>query len=309
MRIRKFLTIVALTLGLATNSAEAQLDIFPADVGSDEVDEQDLKPTPFFFNTFVDGVGKAKINNTYFKGDKFQFAIANAELGLVCYYNPCYTEGITTSIAYTETYYGWRENPWFDQEHFQTTSLTFSGFSKRLDRWFWRGMVQFNIDGWNWDGDYAFYNFMMWGRYTLCQDWGIHVGFFAETGMRIDRVYPVIGFDWQISEKWKLNAVFPFDMSLQYAWTKHWTVSLAGRTFDSRHRVNKKNANRQYLARYTNGGIEMMIKYEKNGLTANVHAGSTLGGVYRLSNHDNRDPHHYKLDAAGYAGAEIDVRF
>lgn len=309
MRLKTFFGTTALAMSMIFFNAEAQEDIFTSDVGSVDISDPADHPRPFFFNTFVDATGKAKINNTFFKGDQFQFAIANFEGGSVFYYNPCYIEGAAASLAYTETYYGWKDNPWYGQDHFQTASLSFSAFTKRLDKWFWRAQVQFNLDGWEWDSDYLFYNILLWGRYEICSNWGIHLGFFAETGMQIDRIYPIIGFDWQIAERWKLSAVFPFDVALKYLLTESWTLSIAGRAFDSRHRVNKKQSHAGYLARYLNTGAEFMIRYERGAFEANIHAGSTLGGVYRISDRHNKNAHHYKLDPVGYAGAEIDVKF
>lgn len=292
--------------------AWADEDIYPDDIGSEDIEDATKRSpkTPFSFSGFIDAVGKAKINKGFFKDDDFQFAIANAEAAAVFYYCPAYSEGANIALAYTETYYGWKENPWFDQTHFHTLTLSLGGFTKRLNRWIWRGQVQVNYDGFDkFDSEYFNYNLLLWGRYEVCRSVGIHMGFFAETGMNMDRIYPVIGFDWQIAKRWKLNAVFPFDMNLQYLFNQNWTFCLAGRTFDSRHRVGPKESHPRYVARYSNFGIEAMIRYEGYGTIANIHAGFTTGGMFKVANEHNHHPYHYHLDPAGYVGGAIETKF
>ena len=61
--------------------------------------------------------------------------------------------------------------------------------------------------------------------------------------------------------------------------------------------------------RYQNVGAEFAVKYENSGITASIHAGSTLGGRYRIANRYNHRARNYHLDPAGYVGGEIDVKF
>ncbi len=308
--VKRHIFLAALAVMLNSNSSTwAQQEIY-SDVGSEKIDEVKPQKSPFSFSAFTDVNGKAKINKGFFKGDKFQFGVANGELSCVYYYSPQYEEAANAALAYTETYFGWKENPWFDQTHFHTVTLSLGGITKRFNSWTWRGLLQINYDGFEkFDAEYFNYNIMLWGRYELFKDIGVHMGFFAETGMRMDRIYPIIGFDWKISERWKLNAVFPFDMALQYLIAKHWTIALAGRTFDSRHRVRPHESHSRYVVRYTNFGLEAMLKYEQDGLSANIHAGVTTGGKYRIANAHNHHPHNYHVDPSGYIGALVESRF
>jgi hypothetical protein len=61
--------------------------------------------------------------------------------------------------------------------------------------------------------------------------------------------------------------------------------------------------------RYTNSGAEFVIQYENDSVTANIHAGSTLGGQFRVADHNNNHAKNYDFGSAGYVGAEIDVKF
>ncbi len=158
-------------------------------------------------------------------------------------------------------------------------------------------------------GDYACYDLILWGRYEYCEHIGVHVGFFAQAGMKMDRVYPIVGFDWKLSNRWKLNLVYPVNISLEYLLSKHWTIALAERNFNVRYRVRHRESHPKFLVRYENKGAELAIKYEDNLTTANVHAGYTFGGLFKVANYNNHHPHHYRLDSAGYIGAEATIKF
>ncbi len=305
MKLRVFFATFFILAGVFGWS---EVDIDTEDIGSEKI-EQPAKRTPFSFNTYVDVIGSTKIENGFSKGDKVNFAEAEAEVGMVVYYCPAYTEGARIALGYTTTYLNWSDNPWFDQNHYNAVSLIMSSFTKRLDRWFWRSQLSINFDAANWKGSYTSYDILLWGRYTFLENIGIHLGFLAQTGLRLDRVYPIIGFDWQISRQWKLNLVYPVNISLNYAFTPIWSLAIAGRNFNVRYRVNDDDIFRKALVRYTNFGLEFAIKYETKYVSANIHAGATLAGKYRIANQHNRHAHTYDLKSAGYAGAEMDVSF
>ncbi len=289
----------------------ADMDIDSQDVGSEKITEP-AKSTPFNFNTYVDVIAPAKITKGFHKKEHIDFAEAEAEAGVVVYYCPTYTEGARVSLSYTTTNMFWEQNPFFDQHHFDIVSLNLSGFSKRVNRWFWRTQLTANFDTRHWDGYYTSYDILLWGRYSYCEcsdDIGIHLGFFAQTGLSLDRIYPIIGFDWQISHDWKLSLVYPVNISLTYSFTPAWSAALAARFFNSRFRVNEDEMLPAALVRYTNTGVEFAIKYESSNMSANVHAGATMGGNFRIANKHNHHPHNYHLGSAAYVGAEVDVNF
>lgn len=300
---RRYLTIIAtFSVSLLT----AQIDV--KDIGSETIIEP--KQGPFTLYVDFDAIGSSKINHGFYKGDKIRFAIADAELSGIFYYCPAYHEGANLSISYTYTTIEWHNNPWFNQNHFNTLSISLGGLSKRLYRWFWQGQMTINLDADHWNiDDYATYDLILWGRYTYCDHIGFHVGFIAQTGMQMDRVYPIIGADWRVSPNWKLNLVYPVNVSLEYLVNERWSLALAGRSFNTRYRIGKHEAFSKSVVRYENTGAEFAIKYHRADMTANIHAGTTLGGKFRVANRHNDHPHNYKLDPAGYVGAEVDVRF
>lgn len=293
---------------LPLHSFEAAVEL--QDIGTENMIESDAKKSPFSASIFVDGVAETEIKNGFFRKDKVKFAIANGEVDFIFYYCPAYVEGANISVGYTATKIQWDQNPWFDQSRFDTLSVSLGGFTKRVNRWFWQGQLTINVDTKEWDvREYANYDFLMWGRYTFSDRIGVHVGLIVETGMKMDRVYPILGMDWQISKAWKLNLIFPLNASLQYAMTQHWSFAVASRFFNVRYRVERDEAFSRALIRYQNLGGEFAVMYNSDNFTINVHAGSTVGGRIRIANRDNHHPRHYRLNPSFYAGVEVDATF
>lgn len=280
------------------------------DISQEQIQAKQPKGSPLSLSSTFDGIRKSDINKGYFKEDSVEFAEGNIELDLVYYYNPTYIEGATVGLGYTATYIRWENNPWFDQTHFHTVSLILGGFSKRLERWLWKGQVSINVDANEWDiSEYTNYDLLLWGRYEYWDNVGIHIGFLAETGMKMDRVYPIIGFDWTLSRSWKLSLVYPVNISLDYIYNCNWSFALASRFFDSRFRVKKNQGYSRALVRYSNVGGEFAIKFDDAYMTANIHFGYTFGGRLRIASRHNRHPHNYDLDASAYGGAEVTIKF
>ncbi len=300
--------VIAFLFMLTAFSGWADIDIDQQNIGSETI-TQPAKRTPFSFDTHLDIISSSKIKKGFYKGDEINYAEAEAEVGMILYYCPTYTEGVRVGLAYTPTYLKWHDNPWFDQDHFNIVSLSLAGFSKRIDRWFWRTQLTVNFDAEKWSSQYISYDLLLWGRYTFCENIGIHFGFWAETGLHLDRVYPIFGFDWQISRKWRLDLVFPVNMALLYSFSPTWKLGIAGRFFDSRFRVHHDQYSAKPLLRYTNVGAEFIIKYENDTTSANIHAGTTLGGKFRVANHNNHHAKIYRINPSAYVGAEIDVKF
>lgn len=309
-------TLTYLLTGLLTLTAAA---INGAEPWSDvNVDLQDLGPQniqednlgPFNFQVLGDYIGKA---NVRCPGEHdLQFATALANASFVYYYDPCYQEGLTIGASYMFTRLDWRLNPFFSQKDVDTAILSLGIFTQRLPGWTWRAQISANFDNlqyWNFT-DYMNYDLLAWGRYAYCPNIGIHIGFIALTGMKIDRVYPLFGFDWTYNENWKLNLVFPVDLSLIYTINPCWNVALAGRFFNQRHRMKEDQFFPEALWFYTTGGGEFAINYTPTKhLKVNVHGGYNLGGHLKIANRHYHHGQRFRIDGAPYAGAEVDFNF
>lgn len=51
------------------------------------------------------------------------------------------------------------------------------------------------------------------------------------------------------------------------------------------------------------------VNYQKGCMTANLHAGTTLGGKFRIADRHNHHPKTFDLDSAPYAGGEVVFKF
>lgn len=284
-----------------------------------DINIEDLSAQHVEENT-AGGPFTVKISGDYIDDSKFdchdfshlKFATGDVDLSFIYYYDPCVHEGASIGLTYTRTRLDWKFNPFFTQKDFDMISLNLAGFTQRLDDWTWRAQVSLNftnIEYWDFE-DYMNFDILVWGRYAYTQDIGVHIGFLALTGMKIDRLYPIVGIDWTYDCHWKLNLVFPMDVSLVYSLNHSWAFSLAGRFFDQRQRVKDHQFYSKGLWHYTSSGVEFAVKYTPTKwITANIHAGENFGGHLKIANRHYREGHRLSFGSAPYAGAEIDVNF
>jgi hypothetical protein len=269
---------------------------------------------PYATNLFFDVTGKARVNHDDCKHNRFrsvQFAQAEIDVSKIFYYNPYCDEGLIATGAYNYMYLHWK-NPNIRQKHFHTLSVAIGGFSHRVCNWIWEGEVRFNatINHYSFC-DYLTCDLMLAGRYAMSDCFGIHAGFIALTGMKVDHVYPVVGFDWQLDDRWKLNLVFPTNLSLVYSFGSKWSMELAGRFFDERHRAGNNQHLKRGIVEYRAGGIEAGVNYiscSKN-LHMNFHFGGLIGGSVKVSNRHHSHSHRHRFGGTPYAGGDIAFRF
>lgn len=266
---------------------------------------------PFTVEISYDAIGKSHFTRHSIKHQKIGWSEGEAEIDMVFYYDKCRNEGLVAGFSYNWAHLDWGQNPSFHQETFKTLTLSLSAFSERICGWLWKAQVNGNIDADHMNfNEYLDWDLLLWGRYNYCDELGFNVGFVAQTGMKIDHVYPILGIDWQYNDDWKINAVFPVNISAIYTIDCNWSIDIAARFFDSRYRTGDHAALEKALLHYRNWGAEVGLNYAlKSWLTANVHVGHTFGGKLRISNQHNKHPHHFKFEGAGYAGGELQLHF
>lgn len=266
---------------------------------------------PFKLDVSADYVGKAKVDNRHEFGD-VTFATADVEGNFIFYYDKCFEEGAAVALVYEYTYLDVTHNPYFSQKNFNSISVLLSGFTERVEDWQWRGQVSINFDNipyWNIE-NYMNYDTLLWGRYKYCENVGVHIGFFAQTGMEFDRVYPVIGVDWTYDDNWKFNLIFPLNVSAVYTINPDWNIALAGRFISQRHRVEKEEPLSEAFWLYQGSGAELALNYNPSiAISANIHAGYSLGAHLTIRNRHYQHPKRLRINSAPYAGAELAYHF
>lgn len=280
-------------------------------------DQKQINPEklhPFKLNLAADYAAETKLEKSGFHGQRLTYGQSNATLEGTFYYNPCLVEGAIALAGYSHTLLDWKCNPYFNQKNFDTLTLGFKAFSGRCSKWFWQAYLATNLDldhqNYNY---YATYDMLLWGRYNLCfgdEDLGFHVGFIGQTGMRVDRVYPILGIDWQYSPKWKFNAVFPLNVSAVYSYDCFWKMGVGGRFFDTRHRTGKDQPLPMAIICYRTIGAEAFIAFtDCDWLEANLHAGYIVCGKVKISNRQQEDGKWFEVDPSPYVGAEVNLKY
>jgi len=313
--VRKIPYILAGSLALCAGNLQAEddVDVELQNVGSEQMIDADKKDDKAFrISVRGDWIQETKIHKKKYRDEKLKFYEAEAELQGVVYYNPCFEEGIGLGLSYNTVHLHWRGNPYFGESNFPQVSFSVAGFSKRAPGWLWQAKATIN---WQTQkkasfSDYTNYDLLLWGRYEYCPDvlW-LHTGFVAQTGMKIDRIFPIIGFDWVINDKWKLNAVFPLNLSIVYSFSDKWSIDLAGRLWSPRRRVKKHEELSEGLFRYRNSGAELGLNYNTDWFRVNAHIGYAFGGVLTISDRNNKHKKHIDFDSSSYAGGELVFKF
>jgi hypothetical protein len=273
-------------------------------------DPQDAINGPFLFKLGGDAVGRAKFDKGSYKGNHFTYDEVDLDGTVVVHYNETHKEGITVNGGYAYRYFDWKQNPYFDQKGFNSVYFGLGFFTHRAGNWDWKGFARVNLDPCHLNlNEYMWFDMLLWGRYKFACDWGFHAGIIALTGMKIDRVYPIIGLDWSYSDRIKINAIFPLDFSIVFKYNCDWSFYLGSRTWDVRQRTGKDENVERALWEYRAAGAEIAADYRWKMFVANVHLGYSLGGRVKISNEHHRHTKRLDFKSAPYAGGELSVNF
>lgn len=241
-------------------------------------------PPPNFWNLEVywDWISKAKFTTPEDKGDTISYSEGQVELAYAWFLNPC--DGLALGLGYNRSYMNWTHNPFFREKIFSKFLVDFQAFTRRFQNWEWRLGFKAAFDTHHFDlYDYTIYDALVWGRYGWQSDWfgreiGLHIGFIGRAGIDKNWIIPIFGFDFEQECVWKVRLVYPVDMKISYYLTDQWSISLAGKIWNTRYRLGKNEPLSQGIFEYRNSGIEVGINYEYDPmLLANLHVGSTLG--------------------------------
>lgn len=268
-----------------------------------------IKPISFAFAG--DAIFESKVHVKDAGQQFLRFSVSAIEYADSHRLQTCHIEHIGFSLAYVMTRLGWDGNPYFGKKLFNTGSVTLFGCTNRLANWDWKGFATANADFQHLGiGDYLNFDLLLWGRYRYSSGVGMHVGVLGFTGMHINRVYPIVGVDWQINPRWKLSLVYPVNVSVLYTLNCNWSVGAAGRYFFSRHRAGNKNRFPRAIFFYRAIGAEAFIDFQCDScFTANLHAGCAFDAKLTLANQHYSHRKTYSIDPAPYAGCELSYNF
>jgi hypothetical protein len=289
------------------NTYNELIEQFPFEINQKELPSKDL--FTWELKADVEATGNAGIESSPFKGGHVRYSDAE----VIGYYNKTINDdsGIIFGAGYSGTNIHWEQNPFFRKNHFNNLILNLSGYTTYINNWLWQGGIGASIDAdtWGW-ANYNLYSFTLWGRYAYCDTLGVHVGLVTQTGIKKDKVQPIIGVDFFLSNCWKINLIYPVNMSIVYIINQDWSVALAGRVFEDRHRVGRNEFLSRAIVEYRNTGTELALNYTwAPHLSANVHVGSALGGDLKICNSNNDALTHLKLKPTAYVGGALDLKF
>lgn len=264
---------------------------------------------PYQFKLYYDYISRSKLKNCEFEDEKVGFSEGQTQL----YYNTFCSqhECLIFGLGYSYTHLNWDREGKFDQATFNNLVLSLGSYTTRIPDWLWQGGMSAEIDTRQWSfSNYTLYYFLLWGRYEYRENIGLHIGTIFRTGLRQNKILPIIGFDWTFCQKWKLSIIYPLDISLNYSINDCWSLSVAGRIWNSRHRLDKHDDCPKSIMEYRNRGIEGAVNYHyTKSLTANLHVGCTRGGDVKWTNSNNRHARTFRFESAVYAGGSFEVRF
>lgn len=245
------------------------------------------------------------------KGSTLQFGQVLAEVRPVIYADLENYIFMSVLLGYSNTLLKWKNPVAFTESNFKIGHIGFALLAAGFENWTFTALTQgnFNVNR-NPKDQYTSFDIFFDARFAFCEHWGLHGGLYAETGMKLDRVLPVFGFDWAISPTWQLDLVFPYDMALVWKYSPCISLFLREHFFSFRSRLGNDPLTPKGLVRYQTGGTELGFIYG-NGtrLSFDAHIGYSSEGLLRVSNRQNHDVHYYDFSGAPYAGGKASVNF
>lgn len=262
---------------------------------------------PFGVSAYGFGVGKARLE--HHQPGKVGYAEGEFDLMYTQKITDC--EGITGIVGVDTVYLDFTRNPYFRKKEFSSIDVGFLGYTTRVNRWLWQvgSAAQISLDYGTIGGRYTRYTVMAWGQYTYTKTINLHAGFYAFYNLRKNKVYPIIGFDWQPSKHWILNMVFPMNVSVNYIFNPCLSLGVAWLPIWSRHRVGKDEPDSRGIWENRDNGVQLVLNYVTPSLIASVYAGQALGGTLKIMDQTGRIATFFKYKSSPYAGLRLMAPF
>lgn len=286
----------------------AQQEFFPEDVVKGDFIDESLCH-PFSLISFGLRTDAAPFYSPDVRGENISFANITASGTYAHPLTAC--SGVVFGAQYVGTDVAWRENPSFKTTHFSYLGFTLGAYTLELDRWSWKATFSALFDTAVLDlSNYALYDALIIGEYSLPCGLYLNVGFMLELGLCKEKAWPVFGFRYDASPLWRLHLIYPIDISLEYLLTPTVTFAGAIRFLRDRHRVLDTEPAPMSIYNYETLGAEATLIFRPlYTLELKGFAGSTFRGDFTISDRNNHHGIHYKFRPTFYAGGGASLKF
>lgn len=272
------------------------------------------KGHPVHFDGEFRAIGKEKFRTHPVRGSHATYEDAHAFL----YYSHFLTpdNSLSWKIGYSFLDFNWAKNPRFRQSDYHFASASLGWVSTSIKDWRWILATGVSVDAQTFNfGQSGVYYGLMWGRYQFSDTIGMHLGWAGYVGVKNGYMIPIVGIDWSVGDHWRFYGIFPINLSIQYLFNSHWSLTTAVASFGRPYRFPMRI--HQGIGKYENGifevyskGVELDLNYQiGNTVTASIGAGWNFGGWILIKNHNNDHGKYYKYDSAPYAQGKLNFTF
>lgn len=269
---------------------------------------------PVHFDGEFRDVSKAKFRTHPVKGTHAEYQDAHAFLYYSHYLTP--HNSLSWKVGYSFLDFNWLQNPRFKENDYHFVNASVGWVSTSIKDWRWILSTGVSVDAQTFNfGQSGVYYGMMWGRYSYSPTIGMHIGWAGYVGVENGYFLPILGVDWQASERWRFNGIFPLNISIEYLFNKYWSTALELASFGRPYRFPMRIHGG--IGRYRNGifevysnGVELDLKFHKGcALGASIGGGWNFGGWILIKDHDNHHGKYYKFNGAPYVQGKLVFTF
>lgn len=261
-------------------------------------------------------IGKAKVTTSgKAKGTHIYNSTGFASL----YYSHFINEAnaLSWQLGYNYIRFDWKDNPRFSQKNFHYGIASLAWISHGMEDWRWvvLGGVTANLQMLGDFGKSAVGYGLVWGRYVWELTFGLHIGFWGYAGVKNGLLLPILGFDWMINDKWKLNAVLPLELSLDYTISPRWYASVSYTTFGGPYRFpyRFKGGTEKFedgIFKFYSRAVDISLNFVyETTVSGYIAGGWNFGGWALIKDKHDRHAKYYKYGSAPYIVGAFSITF
>ncbi len=269
-------------------------------------------PPPFFpfsvSGDYID-VSRATLRTPGQRGKELRYRQWDIAYAYTHPFSPVY--GLIFGAGWVGSEVSMQDNPEFKETIFNYVNFSVGGFTNAFNNWTWTLTLGIFLDSEVFSLlDYSLYQGVLWGKYNLCSALDFNCGLITEIGLNKEKIWPIFGFTFTPSPDWRLNAVYPINMSLEYDFLSCWTAAASIRLLRNRHRVQENEPNPRGIFEYHTWGGEFDLIFSPfDWFSIKGFAGSTADGDLKVTNRNDKHGTHFKFRGSFYTGANAILSF